>query len=255
MLAVDPDRKHSRSAADGDGDLMTACLAYRLFSCVPGRGHRPQADEQFQRVFSGGTVRARRGAHVQSGGRLRQRAVVLLEHDVLKPPGGRLDEAHGGPGGHGAQHCTRLLRNNMIPGGPDRDAGQPSERAMPVLGRRGRDLLAYLDPGAGRRERGLDPGDDLIPGRLARRCGPAELSGGDAVGLSAGGHLRTDRLLAGTIPGHCRSFRQGPAHPARTACTCFRGKRESVTLVLVAKTSAGGNLARSGRARPPLLPR
>jgi hypothetical protein len=28
-----------------------------------------------------------------------------------------------------------------------------------------------------------------------------------------------------------------------------------VTLVLVARTSAGGNLARSGRARPPLLPR
>ena len=198
MFAVYPDREHSRGAADGDGDLTAACLAYRLFSCVPGRGHRPQAHEQFQRVLSGGTVRARRGAHIQSEGHLSQRAVVLLEHDVLKPPGGRLDDAHGDAGERGAQQGTCLLRNNMVPAAPDRDAGQPSERAttVPVPGRRsrraGRHLLAYLDPGAGRRERGLHPGDDLIPGRLARGSGPAEFASGDAVGLSAGGHLRTD---------------------------------------------------------------
>jgi hypothetical protein len=134
-------------------------------------------------------------AHV----RLNERAVVLLlEHDVLKPPGGRLDDAYGSVGEPGAQPGACLPRNNMVPAAPDRGAGQSPERALtvPVPGRRSRradrDLLAHLDPGAGRRERGLHPGDDLIPGRLARGPGPAELASGDAAGLSAGGHLRTD---------------------------------------------------------------
>jgi len=61
------------------------------------------------------------------------------------------------------------------------------------LGRRiGRHLHAYLVPGAGRRERGLHPGDDLISGRFVSGSGSAELASGYAVGLSAGGHLRTD---------------------------------------------------------------
>ncbi len=87
---------------------------------------------------------------------------------------------------------------DMAPGGRDRSAGQPPERAMTVpildrLGRQiGRHLHAHLVPGAGRRERGLHPGDDLIPGRFVSGSGSAELASGDAVGLSAGGHLRTD---------------------------------------------------------------
>src|SRR6185437_5845999 len=40
-----------------------------------------------------------------------------------------------------------------------------------------------------------------------------ELTGGGVVGFPGGGHPCADRLLAGTVPGHCVSFRHGPTHP------------------------------------------
>jgi hypothetical protein len=189
------------------------------------------------------------------------------------PAGRRLDESLSGQRvlGDVAQLGDVRARRHPFKDDPAREFGQSSDevQAGPSVPA-GRPVVEFPvpadpDPCARRRQRARHAGGYLSSQRgiagnvlLASRTRirglrSAQRAGGDAVGLPGRRHPVTGRLLAGVIPGHSASFRQGPTHPPgrQGGCT-FAERRESKTLVLVTGSSVGGVPARNGQARLPL---
>jgi hypothetical protein len=143
-------------------------------------------------------------------------------------------------------------RGDALPGGPGQSAGRAGP--TPFWPLRQDDFVIHpdLNPGARCRHGPVHADNELTDSlRVDGRLPGGERPRSNAVRFSAHGHPRTDRLLARTVPGHCVSFRHGPAHRTRTSLT-LQESRESEILVLFTGPSAGDTPAQSRQAQPPL---
>ena len=225
MLIVDPDRE--LGVAGPDGDFAARCTAQRLAAGVLSVRRVLQHAEHPQRIVQLVPPQVTLMARLQRlPGQAAEPAAVHVHLRVpaeidLVPAGGRLDET-----------CTQLMLERVaqaravpsgsgaFPGGPGGKPDEPASRpwATPFLPLRADDVGVYpeLDPRPLRCQRGLRAGDDLADGRGVPRLLPGvHFASSYAVRFTGAGHPRAGCLLAGAIPGHCVSLRQGPTHPAR----------------------------------------